>query len=192
MKSRLCKITIMSFFACMAALPSLAAGEEENNISTYIIGQGDVLSISVWKDEALTREVVVLPDGMVSFPLVGNLAAEGKTIDGLKANIVEKLKRFVPDPEISVMVKNPASLYIYVIGRVNNPGRFVLNSTVNVLQALATAGGLNPFAENNNIKIFRSDNGQTRILPFRYNDVVKGEKLEQNILLKRGDVVVVP
>jgi polysaccharide export outer membrane protein len=136
--------------------------------------------------------VVVLPDGTISFPLIGNITAEGKTVEELKSDMSDKIKRYVPSPVLSVSVKNPASLYVYVIGRVNNPGRFVLNSTVNVLQALAMAGGLNPFADNNGVKVIRDEKGTTTVLLFRYNDVVKGRSLEQNVFLKRGDVVVVP
>lgn len=186
------KTMILACLMVMAALPSRAAGKEDLSASTYVIGQGDILFISVWKDESLTREAVVLPDGTISFPLIGIVKAEGRTVDELKSDMAERINRYVPNPVLSVSVKNPASLYVYVIGRVNNPGRFVLNSTVNVLQALAMAGGLNPFAENNGIKIMRTENGASTVLPFRYNDVVKGKSLEQNVFLKRGDVVVVP
>ena len=174
------------------ALPPSAAPADGEKPGSYLIGQGDVLSISVWKDEALTREVVVLPDGTISFPLVGILEAEGRSVQELKGDVTEKLKRFVPDPTLSLEVKVPSSMHIYVLGCVNNPGRFTLNGTVNVLQALAMAGGLNPFAENNGIKIFRAGKETGSMVPFRYNDVVKGRHLEQNILLGRGDVVVVP
>ena len=176
----------------MTAMPLLAMNVDAQKDADYVIGQGDVLIISVWKDEALTREVAVLPDGTISFPLIGSVTAAGKTVGELKRDIEGRIKRYVPDPVLTVAVKNVNSMFIYVIGRVNNPGRFVLNGTVNVLQALATAGGLNPFADNNGIKIFRIEGGSTSILKFRYNDVTKGKHLEQNIMLKRGDVIVVP
>jgi polysaccharide export outer membrane protein len=98
----------------------------------------------------------------------------------------------VPDPVLFVSVRSANSMYVYVIGRVNSPGRFVLNSNVNVLQALAMAGGLTPFADKNAIKIIRTDSGKSSIMQFRYNDVIKGRSIEQNIILKRGDVVVIP
>jgi polysaccharide export outer membrane protein len=98
----------------------------------------------------------------------------------------------VPDLDLSVIVHQVNSMMVYVIGRVNNPGRFPINSNVSVLQALAMAGGLNPFAKRSKIKIFRNQGGQTRIFDFDYDDVSKGETLEQNIMLKRGDVIVVP
>jgi polysaccharide export outer membrane protein len=178
------------FLLGIVALLSIPAGTAQGAAETdYIIGPGDVLIVSVWKDESLTREVTVLPDGTISFPLVGEFAASGKTVKELKTDIEDRIKRYVPDPVLSVAVKSVNSMFIYVIGRVNIPGRYVLNSRVNVLQGLAMAGGLNPFANNNAIKIIRSDGD---ILNFRYNDVAKGKNLEQNILLKRGDVILVP
>lgn len=158
----------------------------------YIIGPGDVLDISVWKNEALTKTVKVLPDGKIHFPLINEVTVGGKTLEMLQKELTEKINKYEPNPELSVMVNTVNSLLIYVIGKVNTPGRFELNTNVNVLQALAIAGGLNPFAKRSKIKIFRETNGKTHILPFDYDDVTDGEKLEQNIKLKRGDVVVVP
>lgn len=158
----------------------------------YVIGPGDVLDISAWKDEALTRSCVVRPDGFISFPLIGELQAAGRTASQLKTEIEKKLERYVPDATLSVEVKQVNSMIIYVIGKVNAPGRFVLNANIDVLQALATAGGLNVFAKGGWIRIFRQENNKTTILPFDYDQVVKGKRLEQNISLNRGDVVVVP
>jgi polysaccharide export outer membrane protein len=158
----------------------------------YIIGPGDVLDISVWNNEALTKTITVLPDGKIHYPLIGEVAAGGRTLAALQKELKDKIKKYVPNPELSVMVNKVNSLLIYVIGKVNSPGRFELNANVNVLQALAIAGGLNPFAKRGKIKIFRETNGKSRILPFDYDDVTDGEHLEQNIMLERGDVVVVP
>jgi len=158
----------------------------------YIIGPGDVLDISVWKVEELTKMVTVLPDGKIAFPLVGQLVAAGKTLEALSMELEKKLARFVPDANLSVLVHQVNSMMIFVIGRVNNPGRFVLNANADVLQALAMAGGLNPFAEGGKIKIFRKQGGGTEIIRYNYKEVVKGKDLVQNIVLKRGDVIVVP
>lgn len=163
----------------------VAAGEE------YIIGPGDLLDISVWKDEVLSRTVVVLADGTISFPLIGKVQAAGRTINQVKDEIVRKLVHYYPEPEVNMEVKQSNSMLIYVIGRVNAPGRQVLNANIDVIQALAMAGGLNPFAGRNKIKILRKDGGKTVVLPFRYDDVIEG-KIVTNIELKRGDVVVVP
>jgi|YNPNPStandDraft_1061719.scaffolds.fasta_scaffold08015_7 polysaccharide export outer membrane protein len=158
----------------------------------YALGPGDVLDISVWKDEALTRTVSITPDGRISFPLIGEIQASGRTLSQLKGEMEERLKPFVPEPVLSVSVRQVNSMIVYVLGRVNNPGRFALTTNVNVLQALAMAGGLNPFASRNEIKVFRQENGQNIVIPFRYDEVAKGVRLEQNIWLKRGDVLLIP
>ena len=158
----------------------------------YIIGPGDILDISVWKEQALTKLVTVLPDGKISFPLVGEIAAGGMTLNQLTKKLEEKLARFVPDLSLSVVVYQVNSMMVYVIGKVNNPGRFLLNANIDVMQALAMAGGLNPFAEQGNIKIFREAEGGKEIFKFDYDDVSSGKKMEQNIMLKRGDTIVVP
>ena len=159
---------------------------------SYLIGPGDVLDIAVWRDENLTRSCVVRPDGFISFPLIGNVRAAGKTASQLKSEMESRLVRYVPGVNLSFDIKQVNSLIIYVIGRVNSPGRFVLNTDVDVLQALAMAGGLNVFAKRNDIKIFRQGIDETTLYPFEYDQVVEGKRLEQNIHLKRGDVVVIP
>jgi polysaccharide export outer membrane protein len=158
----------------------------------YIIGPGDVIGISVWRDESLTRSVVVLPDGKIQFPLIGELVAGGKTVLQLKQEFVDKLSKYVVDADISVDVKQSNSLVIYIIGKVNNPGRQILVSNTSVLQALSMAGGLNLFADKDDIKIFRQNNDRTVVHSFRYSKVVSGTYLDDNIMLKRGDVIVVP
>jgi polysaccharide export outer membrane protein len=114
------------------------------------------------------------------------------TLAELKTQIEKRIKKYVPDPVLWISVRNMNSTYIYILGRVNNPGRFLLNSRVNVLQGLAIAGGLNPFADKNDIKIFRTEENGTKLIRFRYNDVIKGKNLDENITLKRGDVIIVP
>jgi len=170
-------------------------GVEDSPLLTgdpYLIGAGDVLYISVWKDEAQTKTVVVLPDGTISLPLIGQVMAEGKTVSQLKEEIRQKVSQFVPDPVLTVIVHQVNSMLIYVIGRVNNPGRFLLSTNVNVLQALTMAGGLNPFAKREKITVMREEWGDTTIFKFNYDEVAAGENLQQNIRLRRGDVVVVP
>ena len=192
MKNLLWKAGLMTLmFLC--PLTSLAA-KEAPIVPTddYVIGRGDILDISVWKDEALTKLVTVLPDGKISFPLIGEVAAGGKTLSQLRKELEKRLSRYVPDINLSIVVTQINSMLVYVIGRVNNPGRFALNTNINVLQALALAGGLNPFAKRSKIQVFREERNGTQIFPFDYDDVVKGENLQLNIRLRRGDVVVVP
>lgn len=176
----------------ITAQPVKSAGESTETSGSYIIGPGDLLDISVWKDESLTRTVVVLPDGRISFPLIGRVMAAGRTLADIRQDMEGRLARYVPDVVLSLDVKQVNSLIIYVLGRINNPGRFILNTNINVMQALATAGGINPFAKKDEIKIFRHNGGKTTIFSFDYSDVSEGDHLEQNIELMRGDVIVVP
>ncbi|KAF0219942.1 MAG: polysaccharide export outer membrane [Geobacteraceae bacterium] len=158
----------------------------------YIIGSGDAIGISVWRDDAMTRTVVVLPDGTISFPLIGDVVAGGKTVAQLKEYLKSKLSRYIADTDLTVEVKQSNSMIVYVIGRVNVPGRQVLFANTNVLQALAMAGGLNPFAKKDRVRVFRQDEGKTKMFTFDYSEVVEGRHLEANIELRRGDVIIVP
>lgn len=158
----------------------------------YQIGAEDVLEISVWKEEGLKKEVLVRPDGGISFPLVGELSAVGKTAGQLAAEIAQKLDRFIPQPAVSVAVLKVTGNKIYVIGKVQRPGEYVAGRYLDVLQALSMAGGLTPFAAENKIKVLRKEDGKDVVLPFQYSKIRNGENLEQNLMLKSGDVVVVP
>ena len=168
---------------------SAFAGTDVPEIASkdYIIGPGDVLEISVWKEDALSKNITVLPDGKINYPLIGEVQAAGRTVAQLKKEISNRLVRFVPDPVLSVGVFQVNSLIIYVIGRVNHPGRFELNGDVNVLQALAMAGGLNSFANRGDIKIFRNLKDKNIIYNFDYDEVSSGKNLTQNINLMRRD-----
>jgi polysaccharide export outer membrane protein len=168
------------------------SGLAETASPEYIIGSGDVIGISVWRDENLTRTVVVLPDGKISYPLLGELTAGNKTVARLKQELEAGLARYVADANVTVEVKQSNSMIIYIIGRVNAPGRQLLVADTNVLQALAMAGGPNPFAKKGRVRIFRQEQGATVSFPFDYDEVLEGRHLETNIVLKRGDVIVVP
>ncbi len=158
----------------------------------YQIGPEDVLSIVVWKEEGLKAEALVRPDGGISFPLIGDLQATGKTAAQLQDEISKKLEKFIPDPVVSVSLLKIAGNKVYVIGKVNRPGEFPAGRYIDVMQALSMAGGLTTFAAENDIKILRKEGGKDVVLPFQYGSVKKGENLEQNIQLKGGDTVVVP
>ena len=158
----------------------------------YTINPGDLLEISVWKEPDLQRQVLVRPDGAFSFPLSGDIVAEGRTVEDVRQEITAQLETYIPDLVVTVTVADIRGNKIFVIGQVKTPGEFVVNPRVDVIQALSIAGGMTPFAQVNNIKILRRRNGQQRIQNFRYSDIIKGEDLEQNILLEVGDVVLVP
>ena len=158
----------------------------------FLLGPEDILEISVWKDETLTKQVVVRPDGKISFPLIGEIQAAGRTVEDLRKEIIEKLSEFISDPVVTVMVIGINSYKIYVIGKVNKPGAYTVGRSVNVMQALSMAGGFSPFADLEHISILREQNGKQIRIKFNYKEVAKGKHLEENILLKRGDVIVVP
>ncbi len=158
----------------------------------YQLSPEDVLEISVWKEEGLSKEVLVRPDGGISFPLAGDMQAAGKTAQQIQLEITRRLTKFIAQPVVSVTVLKVVGNKIYVIGRVNKPGEYVVGRYVNVLQALSMAGGLTVFAAENDIKVLRKGDGWDMVFPFHYSEVRKGQNLEQNIILKGGDVVVVP
>jgi polysaccharide export outer membrane protein len=158
----------------------------------YLIGPEDVLEISVWKEEGLQKEILVRPDGGISFPLVGDIKAAGKSAAQLQKEIAARLQKYIPDPPVSVSILKIVNNKIYVIGRVNKPGEYLTGRYIDVLQALSMAGGLTPFASENNIKVLRKEGGKEIVFPFEYGKVQAGKALEQNIRLKSGDTVVVP
>jgi polysaccharide biosynthesis/export protein len=133
-----------------------------------------------------------LADGKINIPLIGEVLAGGRTLKEVAKEVEARLSSFVPEPVLTLEVKQCNSLYVFVMGRVNNPGRSNLVSTVNVLQALAMAGGPNPFAKRDQIKIFRTEGGKTTIISFDYDEVTAGQRLEENVELMRGDVIFVP
>ncbi len=159
----------------------------------YLINPGDILSISVWREEALTRELPVGPDGHIGFPLAGDLIAAGKTIEQLRLELTEKLSQLIPDAAVTVSALQLQGNTIYVVGQVNRAGVFVMNRPTDAMQAIALAGGTTPFADLNDVRILRrGDSGKQIAIPFKFNDVRDGDKLDQNILLRAGDTVVVP
>lgn len=158
----------------------------------YEIQPGDLLHIAVWREEDLDLDVLVRPDGGISFPLAGDVSAIGKTVEELRLELTDRLQRYIPDLVVTVLVQEINGNKIYVIGQVNQAGEFVVNPRVDVMQALSLAGGMTTFASPNDIFVLRRENGQQRSLPFRFDDVVRGRNLDQNVVLQSGDVVVVP
>lgn len=158
----------------------------------YVIGPEDALDISVWKDETLKSAALVRPDGGISFPLAGDFIVAGKTASQVRDELVKRLEKFIPEPVVTVSVVRVSSYRIYVIGRVNKPGDFQAGRNIDVLQALSIAGGMTPFASEDDIRIIRKVDGKTVSIPFEYSRVRKGGDLSQNITLKSGDVLLVP
>jgi polysaccharide export outer membrane protein len=158
----------------------------------YTVKPGDSLSISVWKEPDLQGEVLVTPDGAFAFPLVGQVDAKGKTVTELQKTITEQLTRFISDPVVTVSVRDIKGNKVFVIGQVNKPGEFIVNPSVDVMQALSMAGGTTAFASLNDIIILRRSAGKQEAMRFNYSDVARGRDLQQNIELRSGDIVVVP
>ena len=186
--------TALILITALALLSASSAVAQEDNKprQPYTINPGDLLEISVWKEPDLQRQVLVRPDGAFSFPLSGDILAEGRTVETVRQELTARLDSYIPGLVVTVTIAEINGNKIYVIGQVRTPGQFIVNPRVDVIQALSIAGGMTPFAETNNIKILRRRNGEQTILPFRYNDIVKGQNLEQNVLLEVGDVVLVP
>jgi polysaccharide export outer membrane protein len=160
---------------------------------SYIIGNSDVLAITVWKEPEISRSIPVRPDGKISLPLVGELQATGRTPLQLEQEISGKLKSYITNPDVTVIVQQINSEKFNVLGRVAKPGSYPLTASTTVLDALATAGGFMDFAKQKGVYILRRSPGgsQTR-LNFNYKDVIKGKHLEQNVRLEPGDTVIVP
>ena len=184
------KIALILLFFSSASFSE--AKKESPSIPVYKIGPGDVLTISVWKEEGLQQEVLVRPDGGLSFPLAGNIHAGGKSVSELQKLLANNIKKYIPDPVVTVAIRKIENNKIYVVGKVNRPGQYIGSSYIDVMQALAMAGGLNAYASSNNIKILRRSNGDIQSLKFEYDEVASGHELHQDIILKSGDVVVVP
>jgi polysaccharide export outer membrane protein len=190
---------------CSIALPSLAlqTTKAEGSIAdassatkphdaAYKIGSSDVLAITVWKEPEVSRSIPVRPDGKISLPLVGELQAAGRTPLQLEQDISGKLKAYITNPDVNVMVQQINSEKFNVLGRVAHSGSFPLSTDTTVLDAIATAGGFLDFAKERGIYVLRSTPGGQKRLAFNYKDVIKGKHPEQNIKLEPGDTVVVP
>lgn len=159
----------------------------------YIIGAEDVLVINVWREPEISRTVPVRPDGKISLPLVGDLEASGLTPLKLRNIVAEKLKAYISNPEVSVIVQEVKSQDFFIIGEVSRPGAYPLGKPVTVLDAIALAGGFREFAKVKKIYVLRRMGDGSRVrLPFDYKAVIKGKNFNQNVELKPGDTVVVP
>ena len=191
-RKTLSRYSIAAALACLLAVFPAFAQDVQAPAPSYKVLPGDVLQISVWKEPDLQLEVLVRPDGAFSFPLAGDIPTNDQSVVDLKEELSRRLGRYISDPVVTVSVKEVLGNKIYVIGQVARPGVFVVNPQVDVMQALSMAGGTTPFAALNDIKILRRSGGQQRAIAFRYNDVVKSNDLQQNIILQSGDVVVVP
>jgi polysaccharide biosynthesis/export protein len=163
----------------------------------FLIGPEDVLVVTVWRNQELSKEVIVGPDGKISLPLLGDITAAGLTAQALSKQVSDRLIDFMSTPTVSVQVKEINSYHIFAVGEVGKPGKIVLKSFTSVLQGISYAGGFTLFASRNNVHVLRNvknGQGETKqvMIPIPYQDIVQGKNLEANIILKAGDVIVVP
>jgi polysaccharide biosynthesis/export protein len=179
--------------AAPAAAPTRATAGGVPIAPEYVIGADDVLSIMFWRDKDLSApDVIVRPDGKITLPLLNDVQAAGRTPEELSFAIRDAARKFVEDPNPTVIVKEIKSRRVFITGRIEKPGPYPLNGKTTILQLIAMAGGLREFVDGKNISLMRSDQGKQSVYAFNYQDVVKKRYLHQNIELKPGDVVVVP
>jgi polysaccharide export outer membrane protein len=181
---------ILTLFSTCVPFPDFCRAQPES--SHYLIGANDVLSIYVWKEPDLTRDVTVMPDGRITFPLIGEIVAQGQTVNQVKETISQKLEKFVTAPEVTVIVSQSLSRTVYTIGKVTRPGPYSLAPNMTVLQALSAAGGFTEWADTKNIIIVRREGTKEVQLQFNYKEFTDGRNLRQNILLNPNDTIVVP
>jgi polysaccharide export outer membrane protein len=198
---RIALVLALSLFAGSAAQtqgkPAAAPAASQSAVAEvpedYVIGIEDVLSIMVWREPDLSvKELVVRPDGKISLPLISDIQAQGLTPKQLQEAISAKLKAYVAAPSVFVTVLKTLSWTVSVVGQVNRPGAIPLGGPLTVLDLIARAGGLSEYASEKNIRILRQENGKTVQYPFNYKDAIRGKNLKQNILLKNGDIVMIP
>jgi polysaccharide export outer membrane protein len=158
----------------------------------YVIGSDDVLEVKFWKDATLSREVIVRPDGKIALELLSELQAAGLTPQELQGAILTEAEKKMVEPNVTVIVKQINSRRVFITGMVEKPGVYPITSTMTVLQLISIAGGLKEFAKKKDIVVMRQDKGAPLAYPFNYDDILKGRRLGQNILLRPGDTVVVP
>lgn len=158
----------------------------------YVIGPDDVLSVVFWREDDLTADVIVRPDGKITLPLINDIQAAGLTPEQLRASVAKAASPFIDAPTVMVRIKEIKSRFVTIVGEVQNQGPVALGAPMTVLQLIGRAGGLTEFANKKNIMVIRNENGREGTFKFNYNDVSRGENLKQNIELKPGDTVVVP
>lgn len=168
----------------------VAVAAEQSDI--YQLHQGDKVLISVWREETLQREVVVLPDGSITFPLIGRVEVAGLSTPVVEQNITAKLKKYFPEPIVTVVIIGIEGNRAYVTGKVMRPGSLIISGPTTVLQAISLMGGFDKFADESSIKVIRAKPGGQEILPVNYKDIISGKNISTNIQLKAGDTLVVP
>jgi polysaccharide export outer membrane protein len=174
----------------LAVMPSISNAVA--NDAAYRLSPGDKLAVSVWGEDKLKQDVIVLPNGSITFPLAGQVDVAGLDTTAVEEKIAAKLVKYIPDPQVSVVVTGTDGNLVYVQGKVLKPGSVHLSGQTSVLQVLSVAGGLDKFADKDEIKVVRLTGTKQQILPVNYSDLMSGRDMSTNILLQAGDTLVVP
>ena len=182
--------SLLLLFSC-SAFASDELSELSKKQTHYFLQPGDVLDVSVWDEPTLQKEVLILPDGTLSFPLVGTVSTQGLSVGALVELLEDRLVHYVPNASVTVAIKQLQGARIYVIGKVNRPGEILLDRPLSVLQALSIAGGLTAFADDEEVHVVRTTGSEQTSITVPYGDLVVGESLKSNLALRAGDVVVV-
>lgn len=191
-KGKINTLTIAVFMLVAFSLIWAIPVRSESEPPSYLIGPNDLLEIFIWKEKELTRDITVMSDGRITFPLIGELMAQGKTVTALKEMIKEKLDEFITASEVTVILKESRSRRVYTIGKLSKPGPYPMLPDMTILQLLSMAGGCTEWADTKNILIIRREEGKEVQRRFNYNEYISGKNIEQNILLEINDTIVVP
>jgi polysaccharide biosynthesis/export protein len=174
------------------AAPAPATSAAKPHDDTFVIGNDDVLAVNVWKEPDISRSIPVRSDGKISLPLVGEVQAAGLTPAKLEKEIASRLKNYISEPEVTVMVQQVNSQKFNILGQVVRPGSYLLANSPTVLDAIALAGGFRDFAKKKSIYVLRQGSSGESRLPFNYKDVSQGKNMTQNVKLEPGDTIIVP
>ena len=193
-------IGLAMIVSCASDIPSVKTLAEHQQANTatsksnysYLIGPGDILSIDIWKEPELSKQVSVRLDGMISLPLVKDIQAAGLTSTELRDQLTEKYKDFVDVPEVSLTVIESRSKRIYLLGKINRPGEYPLQKNMTIVQAISLAGGLAEWADSSNVRLIRKIKGTEKTFRVDYDAIVSGEDLSQNVQLQPDDTIFVP
>lgn len=180
------KIVLSFIFALLATSHVFAAGP------AYQLKQGDTLNISVWGEKTLVKDTVVLPDGSITFPLAGRVEVAGADVVEVEKRVTNKLKKYLPDPQVTVVVSAIQGNQIYILGKVKKPGPVLMSGPMTVMQALSLNGGFDKFADLDGIKVLRNGAAGQKVLPVDYTALIKGNNLQSNVVLEAGDTILVP
>ena len=199
-RKTICISLLTALFSLTTILPTLAgetadlaSQEQSQEKGTYIIGAGDILEITTWKEEDFSRETVLVRlDGMITFPLIDDVRAEGRTPMQVKAAIETKLKDYVSEPNVTVHLQASLSKKFYILGEVMNTGEYPLMKNYTVLQAFALAGGFTEWASKKEILLYRNVDGEEKILRINYKQIIKGKDFDQNVHIEPDDTIIVP